>query len=248
MAKLNKCTRRDLKMNDYPSEHKRTKNAGLIIGNEFTLVELLVVIAIIAILAALLLPALSKAKETARSTLCINKMKQIGQAMICYIDENRDYFPPLNGAYKWNRQLVYTGYLPDSNWPTTSESGSIASDNSIFLCPTDYATDTNKIFYFAGYWGSYGVNYVIMPNTPPYTNRLSVFNSLNPSKLILMAESATNDTAQDSLIFKRKTHLVLVNRYKHNRVMNSLFVDFHVEGLNRNMINSKDIDGIDFNN
>jgi prepilin-type N-terminal cleavage/methylation domain-containing protein/prepilin-type processing-associated H-X9-DG protein len=60
----------------------------------FTLIELLVVIAIIAILAALLLPVLSKAKGKAQGALCLNCGKQLMLAMTMYINENNDYFPP----------------------------------------------------------------------------------------------------------------------------------------------------------
>jgi prepilin-type N-terminal cleavage/methylation domain-containing protein len=77
----------------------------------FTLIELLVVIAIVAILAALLLPVLGKAKAKGQSVFCLNNQKQLQLTWYLYVDDNRDRLPP-NHGYGMN-----PGKFPDvPNW------------------------------------------------------------------------------------------------------------------------------------
>src|ERR1043166_9644575 len=92
----------------------------------FTLVELLIVIAVMAILAALLLPVLSRAKEQALRTSCLNNLRQLGLGMQMYWDQNRDVSPAANvTVFAWRADWVY---FPD--YLSRRSGGGLALDSS----------------------------------------------------------------------------------------------------------------------
>ena len=127
--------------------HRRSSRA-------FTLIELLVVIAIIAILAGLLLPALSKAKEKAKGVACLSNMAQISKASLMYVDDNRGLlmplyfvpgspFMPTDFAYDPNSYIVQNG--GGFFWEDRLRISGYAKSTKIFDCPSLQAVAAKSI-------------------------------------------------------------------------------------------------------
>lgn len=117
----------------------------------FTLIELLTVTAIIALLAALLLPAINRAKEAAFKTKCLNNLRQLESSLKMYCQENADYYPPRTNGWRWPTLL-------EPNFKIFS----------VLVCPTDamrglpatktdspMAADRASRSYFINGWNDY---------------------------------------------------------------------------------------------
>jgi prepilin-type N-terminal cleavage/methylation domain-containing protein/prepilin-type processing-associated H-X9-DG protein len=198
----------------------------------FTLIELLVVIAIIAILAAMLLPALSRAKDSAKSIQCLNQMRQISLATRLYAEDNNDEFPRSQHSAFANRQLPWERAIaPQLGIAGSSSSAWTNLLLGLYHCPKD-----EKPAHL-----SYGFNYFFevgaeddYPGKPQMWRKLSGIPK--PTTTIIYAEiTIAADHVMPALGWLSGADAANeLATTRHKQKSNYAFVDGHAELLRLN--------------
>jgi len=150
----------------------------------FTLIELLVVIAIIAILAALLLPALSRAKQRAWSISCNSNLHQIGLAMKVYADENKGLFPRSAGSIPWN---TVNPDDPNNSW--MQQIVRYIANTNVYHCPGNAQLSLPYQSPF-NYFNAVRAPYIVAGGFASVNERLVQF----PSAFVLSGDTIDSDT------------------------------------------------------
>jgi prepilin-type N-terminal cleavage/methylation domain-containing protein/prepilin-type processing-associated H-X9-DG protein len=227
----------------------------------FSLVELLVVIGIIALLISILMPALAKARASARNIQCLSNLKQIGEGFQVYANINHGWWPKPAGTAKnpnlfWSCSyiypLIYNGVTPTTGtYPDRANEAWV--QGSIFECPSAAATDINYnslsyTQYNDGFaWNSYGMsahlnqvagdtsdgrgNFKLMVQVTTPATTCLVLDNTQPWSGTWTANAPPSSITTGGTISNDQVNALQDAAPRHQQYLNVLYVDLHAAAV-----------------